>query len=250
MTDRQRVTRDYWESAHSKPRFRVPSGLWDVGMKNVLRLLRSHVEPGASVLEIGCAPGRHLAYLAVERRARVCGVDYSKPGIAYCRELFAHLNLEGEFHCEDVFSTTLPEGTFDMVYSLGVVEHFDDPRSLIEKHVRLAKPGGLALIVIPNYGGIYGRLQGYFEPQNLEIHNVDIMSPEKLRSLAPADLAPESSAYPAGRLSPWIVGFYRRWPAPVAKGVSYALNALGLVQPFDVSPLCPLLVLKMRRAPS
>jgi len=248
MSERERVTRAYWESQHTKPRARLPSGLRDVGTRDALRLLRSHVAPGARVLEIGCAPGRHLAYLAAKRHARICGLDYSEPGIKYARELFAQLKLEGEFRCEDVFSTTFEEGSFDVVYSLGVVEHFDDPRLLIEKHLRLAKTGGLALIVVPNYGGLYGRLQGYFEPENLAIHNLDIMSPDKLRRLVPAGLAQETSAYRTGRISPWIIGFHRRWPAALAKGVSYALNTLGMLQPFDVSPLCPLLVLKMRRA--
>ena len=246
--DGQKVTRAYWEATHhSRPRLRLPSSL-NVGTRNVLRLLRSNVPQGARVLEIGCAPGKHLAYLALKQRARVSGLDYSEPGIASCRELFAAMNLDGEFRCENVFATAYPEGSFDVVYSLGVIEHFDDPGPLIEKHLLLAKVGGLVLIVVPNYAGLYGRLQRHFDPENLDIHNLDVMTPEKLRRLAPPRLARDPVAYRYGRLSPWIIHFQSKWPAPLAKGLSYALNALGVVQPFDVSALCPLVAMTMRRA--
>jgi hypothetical protein len=38
-------------------------------------------------------------------------------------------------------------------------------------YLGLLKPGGKALIIIPNYGVIYGRLQQYFDPENLALHN-------------------------------------------------------------------------------
>lgn len=203
---------------------------------------------GARVLEIGCAPGKHLAYIAKFRDAKVTGLDYSEPGIAFCRELFSRLGVQGEFRCENLLSTTLPAESFDVVYSLGVVEHFDDPRPAIEQHLRLAKAGGLVLITVPNYGGVYGTLQRYFDPENLKIHNLDIITPEHLRAAVPGGEASNVRVFPAGRLSPWLIHFQRRWPTVVSRGVSYLLNVIGLAQPFEVKPLCPMLVLKIQRS--
>jgi len=242
----EKATKAYWEATHSQPRWRLPSRL-SVATRNILQLLGTAVEPGMRVLEIGCAPGKHLAYLAKVHQARVCGLDYSEPGIAFSRELFSRLGLEAEFRCEDVLVTTFPQGSFDVVYSLGVIEHFENPQPLIEKHLLLAKIGGLVLIAVPNYEGLYGRLQRHFDPENLKIHNLTVMNRETLADLAPEHLAYEPIVFRSGRLSPWIIHFYKRWPAPVAKGVTYALNALGLLQPFVIGPLCPLLVLRMRR---
>jgi hypothetical protein len=73
------------------------------------------------------------------------------------------------------------------------------------------------------------------------------MNCETLVGLAPEYLPCEPVAYRCGRLSPWIIHFQIRWPAPLAMGVSYALNALGLLQPFDIGPLCPMLVLSIKR---
>jgi 2-polyprenyl-3-methyl-5-hydroxy-6-metoxy-1,4-benzoquinol methylase len=240
----EKTTRDYWEATHSRPRWRLPSRL-NVGVNNALRLISSHVRPGMRVLEIGCAPGKRLAYLAKVMQARVCGLDYSEPGISFCRELFSKLGLEAEFRCEDLFHTTFPEGSFDVVYSLGVVEHFEDPQPVVERHLNMVKPGGIVLITVPNYGGLYGRIQRYFDPQNLKIHNLDMMSRKALLRLAPFDS--DSMAYRSGRVSPWVIHFEKKWPAPLASVVSHTLNALGLVQPFDIGPLCPMLVLSMRR---
>jgi 2-polyprenyl-3-methyl-5-hydroxy-6-metoxy-1,4-benzoquinol methylase len=245
-TTNEKTTKAYWEASHSQPRWRLPSRL-NVGTSNILRLLGRKVEPGMKVLEIGCAPGKHLAYLAKKRQARVCGLDYSEPGIAFSKELFSRLRLAGEFRCENVFATEFPESSFDVVYSLGVIEHFDNPLPLIEKHLLLASVGGLVLLAVPNYAGIYGRFQRHFDPENLKIHNLDIMNRKTLTRLAPKGLACETVVYPSGRLSPWIIHFETKWPVPVAKGMSYALNALGLLQPFEIGPLCPMLVLSMRR---
>lgn len=198
-------------------------------------------------LEVGCAPGKTLAWVARVLGARVAGVDYSARGVAISRNLFRSLGVDGDLRCEDIFATTFEPGSFDVVFSAGVIEHFDDPREIVRSHVRLARPGGKAIITIPHYGGLYGHLQRHFDPANLALHNLTIMTADALRGLAPADLVTRATAYPAGRLSPWIVKFERRWPRLVARSVSHLLNGLGLVQPVEVRALCPTLVLECLR---
>jgi 2-polyprenyl-3-methyl-5-hydroxy-6-metoxy-1,4-benzoquinol methylase len=243
----EKVQADYWRSTHSQPRWRLPSRL-NVGTNNLLRIISGHARQGMRVLEIGCAPGKFLAYLAQVQKASVCGLDYSEPGVAFSRELFSKLNLSGEIRCENIFTTTFPEASFDLVYSLGVIEHFDDARTIVEKHLFLTKPGGSVVITIPNFGGIYGRIERHFSPELLNMHNLQLMNCQALVQLMPERAACVATAYRSGRLSPWILNFEKKWPATLAKATSYALNALGLVQPFDIGPLCPLLVLMMKKS--
>jgi 2-polyprenyl-3-methyl-5-hydroxy-6-metoxy-1,4-benzoquinol methylase len=244
---RPKTTVTHWDQAWSgRPRLRLPSSLW-VGERNLQRLLRGHVEPGMSVLEVGCAPGKSLAWVAKVLGARVAGIDYSERGIEVATELLDALGVEADLRCEDVFATTFAPGGFDLVYSVGLVEHFDEPARVIESHVRLTKPGGSTLVLVPNYGGIYGRLQRYFDPDNLAIHNLAIMDEPALKSLAPSTLADDVTAFRAGRMSPWLVSFDRRWPSLVSRPLRFALNAAGLVQPFDIPWLCPMLALTIRR---
>ncbi|HYN08257.1 MAG TPA: class I SAM-dependent methyltransferase [Vicinamibacterales bacterium] len=228
-------------------RMSLPSP-WIIATRNLQRLLRPRVRPGDRFLEIGCAPGKMLAWVAAELGAQVSGLDYSERGLATARRLFSALGLQADFRCEDLRATTYAEGSFDIVLSVGVIEHFDDPRDVVREHLRLLAPGGTALMTVPNYGGIYGRLQAYFDPELLALHNLDVMTCDALRALVPADDAAEVCAFPSGRLSPWVIGMTRRWPAPVIQAVGHLANAAAILQPVDIPALCPMLVLEVKRA--
>jgi SAM-dependent methyltransferase len=241
------TTRDHWDDAWAHPpRWKLPSPFF-VTTRNMQRLLRPHVRPGMRVLELGCAPGKILAWVAAGLGAEVSGLDYSERGISWSRTLFTTLGIPADLRCEDVFKTTFASGSFDVVYSSGLIEHFEDPRDIVRTHVALLKPGGTAIIAIPDYGGLYGRLQRWCDPENLGIHNLDIMNVDALRQLAPPDLTRAVRTYHAGRLSPWQVSFERRLPARAGWLFSHLLNGVGLLQPVDVTPLCPLLVLELTR---
>lgn len=239
--------REHWDHAWEKaPRWRLPSGLF-ISTLNLQRLVRRYVTPGARYIELGCAPGKMLAWTASVLEADVSGLDYSQPGIDWSRELFARLGLRGDLRCEDVFKTTFPAASFDVVFSAGLIEHFDDPRPIVRAHVDLARPGGRVVITVPNYGGIYGRAQGWLDPENLALHNLQIMNLDALRRLAPDGMTASVRTYAAGRISPWLLSIARRFPRPIATGISLAVNTAALAQPFDVEALCPMLVLEIVR---
>jgi 2-polyprenyl-3-methyl-5-hydroxy-6-metoxy-1,4-benzoquinol methylase len=242
------TTKSHWQEAWAdQPRARLPSPLV-VGTRNMQRILRPAIRPGMRVLELGCAPGKILAWAAAALHAKVAGLDYSERGVDWSRRLFDALGLVGDIRCEDALQTTFPARSFDVVYSFGLIEHFADPRPIVRVHVNLAKPGGRVIVGIPNYGGIYGRLQRWFDPENLSLHNLDIMGVTAMARLAPDDLSRTVRSYHAGRLSPWQISFERRLPRNAARAAHYLLNGVGLVQPFDIAPLCPFLVLEITRA--
>ena len=242
------TTVDQWDDVWAGDiRLRLPSP-WLIATLNHQRLLRKHVRTGDRVLEIGCAPGKLLAWIASEFKADVAGLDYSEKGVAAARRLFSALHLAADFRCEDLRQTTFPPESFDSVLSVGVIEHFEDPREVVLNHLKLLKPGGKALMTVPNYRGLYGPLQRYFDAESLLYHNLDIMTCDALAALVPQDKTFSVRTYQAGRFSPWQLSLKKRWPPPVALGVSHLFNAAALVQPFDIPALCPMLVLEVTRA--
>lgn len=243
-----RVTREHWDSGYPGVGALRPSSRFSVGTANLRRLLSPHVAAQTRFLELGCAPGRLLAW-AGSRGARVTGLDYSEPGLAMTRALLDSLHVTADLRCEDVFSHTLPLEAFDVVYSCGLIEHFEDPATIVRQHTALLARGGVAVMAIPNYSGIFGWLQGRVHPKNLAIHNLRIMHTDALRALAPSDDHFESAAYVFGRVSPGLVSWDEFLPAPVARSVYFLMNALGMVQPFDVSQIAPHLVLEVHRRP-
>jgi 2-polyprenyl-3-methyl-5-hydroxy-6-metoxy-1,4-benzoquinol methylase len=243
-----KTTREHWDRAHATaPRMRLPSR-WVVTTRDIQGLLRRQISPGMQVMEIGCAPGKQLAYVAKMLGAKVSGIDYSAVGVRYSEALFKALGIDGDVRCEDMFSSSFSKGAFDVVYSIGVVEHFDDPTEVIELHAQFLRAGGTALIAIPNYGGIYGRLQAQFDPENLAIHNLDMMHKSQFLALAPSTEIAHSEVFHYGRFNPWLVSWQRKLPAALSKSICILGNALGLVQPVTIDSLSAMLVLKMTRS--
>jgi 2-polyprenyl-3-methyl-5-hydroxy-6-metoxy-1,4-benzoquinol methylase len=239
----------YWEAGSNLPiKARLPSRL-NVDVLNVTRLLERHVRPGSRYIEIGCAPGKLLAWVASVLKAEATGLDYSAPGIAKCRMLFDALELKINLYHDDFFNHHLLPAYFDVVTSFGFIEHFDDARPVVRKHLDLVKPGGVALIAVPNYGGIYGSLQRWCDSSNLELHNLEIMNPCALTALVDSLDVESMCAYPFGAMSPWLLNLDKRLPRSVAKLVSLGVNAMGLLQPLTLGALAPLLVLEVRKGP-
>jgi 2-polyprenyl-3-methyl-5-hydroxy-6-metoxy-1,4-benzoquinol methylase len=248
--DGRKTLQDHWESVHvGGIRMNLPTSLL-VSTLNFKRLLRANVtRPGMKVLEIGFAPGKHLAWVAKALCADVSGIDYSEVGMQTAAVLFKTLQLKADLRCEDVFETTFENSHFDLVYSLGLIEHFDDPRTIVQKHLELVAPGGCALLVVPNYGGIYGRLQKHFDCENLAIHNVDIMCQKALKDLVPAGFPAHIETYPFGRISPWLVNWDRRWSPAISRSINIVVNGIGLIMPFDIHQFSPWIVLQVIREP-
>jgi 2-polyprenyl-6-hydroxyphenyl methylase/3-demethylubiquinone-9 3-methyltransferase len=204
---------------------------------------------GTKVLEIGCAPGKYLALLTAEFGVEVSGLDYAKVGIATCKKLFETLGLSVDLRCENLFSTSFENGYFDVVYSRGVIEHFRDPTKVVEVHHRLLKRGGRAIITIPNYGGIYGKLQRWAEPENLStgVHNLDIMDTGALSGLISRQPTGQVSSYRWGLMSCGLVNWKGKLPSPVARLLTGMLYLTSLMQPFQIDWLAPSLVLEFTK---
>ena len=214
---------------------------------NIMQLVKSHVKPGSRYIEIGCAPGRMLAWVSKNLGATTTGLDYSEVGIAKCKRLLKVLSLEIDLHCVDFFEHNLPLESFDCVASFGLIEHFDDPTLLVKKHIDLLKPGGTALIAIPNYGGLYGDIQKWCDPENIALHNLDIMSPKSLESLVNRSKVSSIRAYHYGRIDPLILSFEKKFPVFLVKLLNVFLNGIGLLQPIVIAKIAPMLVLEVRK---
>ncbi len=123
-----------------------------------VRLIRQAAGKNASIAEVGGGGSRLLPYLARKLGTPVFGTDFSLTG---CRLLRANLKLQGvkgQVVCEDLLQSSLAEGTFDVVYSAGVIEHFEDQRGVVAAHLRLVKPGGSLILTAPNLAGVQGKL--------------------------------------------------------------------------------------------
>jgi SAM-dependent methyltransferase len=95
---------------------------------------------GKLVLDAGCGMGRYLR-VAAASGAKVVGLDLSESTRA-ARELTADL-ADGVLVLRgDLLRPPLAEGSFDLIYSLGVLDHTPDARRAFLALARLLRPGG------------------------------------------------------------------------------------------------------------
>src|SRR5256885_66168 len=156
--------------------------LWSVIFPNHLPQLL-----GKSVLEVGSAPGDGLLKFHESTGCIPYGVEYSEAGVEVNRGKFAAHDLDPKnvFH-SDFFLESFQKpnkNRFDLVYSGGFIEHFDNPKDAVAKHIDLTAPGGHVLITIPNLRGANYLLPLLFAPWLIPIHNLKIMTLREFRKL-------------------------------------------------------------------
>jgi SAM-dependent methyltransferase len=109
------------------------------------------------VLDAGCGMGRYLR-IAGEARARlIVGLDVSG-AVAAARELTAELPQVAVVRGDLLRPCFAPE-SFDLIYSLGVLDHTPDPHAAFRALARLLRPGGrIAIWVYPRQRPIIERI--------------------------------------------------------------------------------------------
>jgi len=135
------------------------------GLSPAHRLLVDAVPAGARVLDVGCATG----YLAAELAARGCvvvGVDADPAAAAAamaggaCAEV-----VTGDVETSDGRAVLTTRAPFDAVVAGDVLEHLRDPWAALAFLASLLRPGGRAVVSVPNIAHWTGRralLRGRF----------------------------------------------------------------------------------------
>jgi SAM-dependent methyltransferase len=104
------------------------------------------------VLDVGCGPGFLLD--AFRRRGwQAEGTELSDASASHARE-----RLSLPVHVGPIDSWPWPEGHFDAVSMWHVLEHFPDPGPLLHRIGRLLRPGGVAMVGVPDFGSAEARL--------------------------------------------------------------------------------------------
>lgn len=94
---------------------------------------------GLRVLDAGCGGGRY-SKICGESGAKVIGADHSA-AVSKARQLCAHLP-HVQFVQADLKRLPLEPATFDFVFSIGVMHHDADTKSVFDAVAKMVKPGG------------------------------------------------------------------------------------------------------------
>lgn len=126
-----------------------------------------------TLIELGCADSLWLPYLAKNYESKCYGIDFSELGCQLAQRNLALADVNGTILCEDFFTYAKARTeAFDFVYSMGFIEHFTSPQSVLEEMSNLLKPGGTMLTTIPNLRGMYTPIARIASPKLLATHKV------------------------------------------------------------------------------
>lgn len=113
-----------------------------------------HAPPPARLLDVSCGEGDFLRF------ARHAG--YVAAGLDFSLAALQTLDRRGGSAIPAVAANAqgLPfaDASFDVVTNLGSLEHYFDPAQGVREMARVLRPGGTAVVLLPNAYGLFGNI--------------------------------------------------------------------------------------------
>ena len=117
------------------------------GEGNVDQIVAGVDLKGKRVLELGSGAGGGALVLAGKYGASVVGLELEQPLVDLSTQYAKEAGIEDkvEFRCVEPGPLPVEDGSFDALYSSGVILHIEDRFSLFQDILRILKPGGMLL---------------------------------------------------------------------------------------------------------
>lgn len=188
--------------------------------------------PPARTLEVGSGSARLSTWLGRAGYGASC-LDRSEIGLKVARENFRRIGRTPSLAIADGAAAPYRTGSFDVVLSTGLLEHFVDPQPVIDEMVRVLRPGGLFYSdIVPDKFSLFRALRfpklkkllGRPEPFERPMSRVEIEGYLRAAGLEQIEVVP-MGVYP-----PLPPGVWRL--KPILRGYQ-ALTALPVWQQLD-----------------
>lgn len=159
-----------------------------------------------SFIEIGGWPGTYSVFVKKFLDVKkVDFIDFVSDDTQF-KELLTNNGLEaGDVRVinEDLFNHSISD-KYDLVFSNGFIEHFNDTQEVLQKHRDLVADRGHVLILLPNFRGFNGWLQKRFDKKNYAIHNIECMHLSFLKTCMENLGFKDVTVSYSGRYSIWL----------------------------------------------
>jgi SAM-dependent methyltransferase len=244
LTDRNFWTR-YWES---KPNLAIPVDpdyLFHQQLEEIVRR-----EKPQSAIELGGFPGYYTVFLK-----KYFGIDTTLFDYFVHQGILKSVLTKNGLSEKDIrvieadLFSYIPQEKYDLVLSCGLIEHFEDTKDIIDRHISFLNPGGTLFITLPNFKSVNGWVQKTFDKENFLKHNINCMDPDLLSGiLKELNLEVVHAGY-YGRYSVWLENRNEKSALTKAfiKTIWFAGKIATRLIPVESRSLSPYIVLEAKK---
>jgi len=173
-----KVSQSYWDAEykHLSLHYNPESVIFK-------ELFERHLRPQGNCFEVGCYPGSFLVYLGKHFDFVVNGIDATPYVLDRLPQYLVKNGVKVGKLYHGNFLTFETREVYDVVCSFGFIEHFINFEQIIEKHIRLVKPGGILILSCPNFRRMQYVFHRLLDPVNLQRHVLKVMNLRRWRKV-------------------------------------------------------------------
>jgi len=145
-------TLDHWESYWKG--HQDLDRTYSTGGRLAREIVRDGPVAGKRVLEVGAGSGRDSVALARDGAMAIV-LDYSRASLRLVREQARAQGLVIHLVHADALAMPFRDGSIDIVFHQGLLEHFRDPRPLLAENARITRGGGRVVVDVPQTFHLY-----------------------------------------------------------------------------------------------
>ncbi len=135
--------REFWDSYwRGQPATLTARAMTQILDRTKVEYLRKILPPEGRTLEVGSGSGRLSCFLAMAGYHTAC-LDYSLEALRAAKANYSTAEVAGWFVAGEGSRLPAVDGSYDVVLSTGLLEHFPDPSPIVREMVRVLRPGGL-----------------------------------------------------------------------------------------------------------
>lgn len=151
------------------------------GKRNPLDYVRRHISAGR-IVDLGCGNGSYLA--SAGAGFSLFGIDISPPLVAHADTLFRdHGGAAVCAPCSEGLRQFEPD-FFDAAILRSYLEHEPDPGAVLESLFGVLRPGGIAVVKVPNFASWNRQVRGKDWCGFRFPDHVNYFTPSSLRAMA------------------------------------------------------------------
>jgi len=130
-----------WDKYFSRSNFFLPALIWmqkKVLMPKFTKSVSAFINDGDKVMEAGCGTAMNTIHLAQTRAVKSYGLDMAPEALSRARVIADRENANIKLIKGKIENLTFPDNYFDMVWNHGVLEHYDEPLSVVDQMARVS----------------------------------------------------------------------------------------------------------------